>query len=45
MEPLSYSQQVDSIVHPEAAERRNKKRKNRRRAKLQKVARKINRRK
>lgn len=45
MEPLSYTQQVNSVIHPEVAERRNKKRRNRRRAELQKAARKINRRK
>jgi hypothetical protein len=45
MEPLTYSQQVNSLVHPDVAEHRNKKRRNRRRAELQRASRKANRRK
>lgn len=44
MEPLTYSQQVNSLVHPNVAEHKNKKRRNRRRAELQKASRKVNRR-
>ena len=45
MEPQTYSQRINSLVHPDMAEHRNKKRRNRRRAELQKAARKANRRK
>ena len=45
MEPFSYSQRVNLSISPSVAELKNKKRRNRKRAELQKASRKINRRK
>ena len=43
MEPLTYAQQIESMIRPDMTERNNKKRKNRRRTELQKASRKANR--